>query len=68
MSDSNEGIKFWYTRKQLQRMMRGKEVRYRRNKVWHIAGMKVRHKKIELSKALEKIATLEKRLKDAGIK
>ena len=55
---------FYFTKGQLQRMLKGKEVRFRRDGKWIIAGLKNKHKLVEVAKLQRMIEKLQKRLKE----
>lgn len=53
---------YYFSKGQLERMIKGKEITFIRGGHKLIAGMKQRHKKIEVARLQNRIAKLEKKL------
>lgn len=55
---------FYFTKGQLTTMLKGKEVRFRREGNWIIGGLKKKQKMVEIEKLQRKIEALQQQLKE----
>ena len=58
---------YYFTKKQLEKMLRGKEVRFKRRGKWSVAGLKQKHKMVEIDKLQHKLEYYKNKLKAAGV-
>ena len=56
---------FYFTKGQLTAMLKGKEVRFRRDGKWIIGGLKKRHRLQQVDKLQRQIEKLQRKLKEA---
>ena len=59
---------YYFTRIQLEKMLKGREIKFTRGGKAIIAGMKKKHKQIHVEKLYKKIEYYKKKLADAGVK